>query len=467
MTTLAALVVAAVVCATAAPNTIEAGQLKLQIVTADSAQVFHAVDQMSAWSQYCHRQYRRWFESAEGGGLSEADLKLLSAHAAVRGRLGYGVLDQTFYRADAWEPALDAAVKAKKMSREDAATEKKVFRHFEPRVMKLVETQHATVEAAAASLVADAPKLRAFAEQASAFWGGGAVDLPMYLVVTPAGGGGGGLNGGKLVVEVGDKQSPVGVAMHEAWHAFAEAQSSALHQAATEAGTDWETLSEGLAYAVSPGLYFSANGASDELAMQVQRDFKAEKSFSSEPYVRFNRLGLSLRPSLKDAFATQETFASFLPKAIAVYRGLAEVALALEKQGTRPRYFFFGEGELFKPLTAEIVARGFDVWGRRLQVSDYEALKAKMHSSDTVVYAAPQKAMLDLAEKMQGEWGDQWPVLRAQVEKSPRGQFRAVTERGPRVAAWSNDAASLPQVVSTEAFRQLLLSDSRTTAPKP
>lgn len=444
----------------AAPSslTIDAGPLKLRVVISDSANIFHSFDQLSLWSPYCHRPYRRYFESAEGGGLNDEDQKLLVAHAEVRKRLGYGVLEETFYTDAKWEQSLDAAVKAKRISTADAETEKKIFRHFAPRIVKLVAAQRELLSAAVTGLSSEKPKLKTFAEQASRFWGGGSIEMALYLVVNPSGGGGGSFNGGKLVVEVGKSEVPTHVAIHEAWHAFSASQKNALREAAKQAGTDETTLGEGLAYAVSPGIYKST-GARSDLEAKVAQDFKMEKSFLSDSYVRFNRFGLSLRPLMKEALAKGETHDSFLPKAVMVYRSLAELADALENQPARPRYFCFGDSDVLNALGREFGSRGFDFWGRRFQEKEYESLKEKMRRSDTILFAASRQALLSAPETFQAVWGSHWSDLRARLEKMASGHLRVMTEQGPRVAAWSDDIASLAEVASAEDFRMLLFTE--------
>ena len=68
-----------------AVQTIVAGPLTLRVSTSRTAHLFHVVDQLSAWSPFCHRQYRSYFEDDANGGLSEEDRQLLGQHADLRG----------------------------------------------------------------------------------------------------------------------------------------------------------------------------------------------------------------------------------------------------------------------------------------------------------------------------------------------------------------------------------------------
>src|SRR5437870_4411368 len=62
----------------ARPQAPPAPSLVLDIQIARTAQVFHVVDQLAAWSPFCHSQYARALE------LSDADRRSLATHAAIR-----------------------------------------------------------------------------------------------------------------------------------------------------------------------------------------------------------------------------------------------------------------------------------------------------------------------------------------------------------------------------------------------
>ena len=95
-----------------AVQTIVAGPLTLQVSTSRTAHLFHVVDQLSAWSPFCHRQYRSYFEDTANGGLSEADRQLLGQHADLRRLKGWGSgLEQTFYTDRDLEDALHEGIK--------------------------------------------------------------------------------------------------------------------------------------------------------------------------------------------------------------------------------------------------------------------------------------------------------------------------------------------------------------------
>src|SRR4051812_27545964 len=67
---------------------VQIGKLVLRISEAESAQVFHIVDQLSEWSEFCHRQYGRW--AAKSVKLTDADRSLLAKHGEMRKARGWG-----------------------------------------------------------------------------------------------------------------------------------------------------------------------------------------------------------------------------------------------------------------------------------------------------------------------------------------------------------------------------------------
>ncbi len=79
-----------------------AGPLTLEIHVSRTAHLFHVVDQIAAWSEFCHRQYVDWFERQERG-LSAEDRELLRQHTAIRKQRGWGGgLEQTFYTDESY-----------------------------------------------------------------------------------------------------------------------------------------------------------------------------------------------------------------------------------------------------------------------------------------------------------------------------------------------------------------------------
>ncbi len=76
---------------------LDAGPLTLDIYISKTANLFHAVDQIAQWSEFCHEQYVSYFEGLEGG-IGKPDRDLLAQHCAIRKTHGWGGgLEQTFY----------------------------------------------------------------------------------------------------------------------------------------------------------------------------------------------------------------------------------------------------------------------------------------------------------------------------------------------------------------------------------
>src|SRR6185503_13007162 len=97
----------------ASPPTIDAGPLKIHVVIAETPHLFHAVDQLSGWFPYAHKQYRRYFAAPEHGGLSPEDEKLLAAHGKLRAAHGWGAFDAAMLTDRSIDDALADAVRKK------------------------------------------------------------------------------------------------------------------------------------------------------------------------------------------------------------------------------------------------------------------------------------------------------------------------------------------------------------------
>ncbi|MBS2026958.1 MAG: hypothetical protein JST54_03550 [Deltaproteobacteria bacterium] len=429
----------------ASPVTIDAGPLKVRVVIAETPNLFHAVDQLSGWFPYAHKQYRRYYAAPEHGGLSPEDEQLLAAHAAVRKAHGWGMVDAALLSGDSLDDALAGAVRQKALTADEAATERKVLAHFQPRLHALFEAQRPALERFAQGALAATPELTAYAKKASRFWGGSKVDTQLVLVATPPGGGGGGYAGGRLVVEVDATSSPTYVLEHEGWHAFAEPHDAALHAAATELGTDYETVSEGLAYAVAPGIWKPASDP-DQLVHQVAKDAAAHKSFFDEPYVRFNRLGLALRPTLGPALDGNGTFESYLATEKAVYRALAELAAVDDK--LPPRYFFFGPRD--DALARAISQEKFDIWSRPVQEKFLDELRPKIRPSDRVVLVLDASP---LPPAFTSFLGDNAAKLAALRQASKAGEASLAGPKGEQLTViWAADSAGALEKARTSAL---------------
>ncbi|MBC7807074.1 MAG: hypothetical protein H7145_13095, partial [Akkermansiaceae bacterium] len=113
---------------------IRAGPLTLEVrVGTRTAHVFHVVDQLSGWSEYCHAQYRRYWEKTHGP-FTEAETALLAEHAEIRRRRGWGSLEPIFYTPK----GLEAALADPRLGTVDATTERRVFAAFAPRIEEMM-----------------------------------------------------------------------------------------------------------------------------------------------------------------------------------------------------------------------------------------------------------------------------------------------------------------------------------------
>lgn len=297
---------------------LEADCLTLSLEISRTAHLFHVVDQLSAWSEFTHAQYRRWFEP-----LSSADHACLDEHKAIRRRRGWsGGLEQSFYTAAELDEALHGAAGSGLLSDVEAATERRVFLHFADRVDGLLSGEIQVLERFCQTVTSDVPRLAGFAARISRVCECQTISVPGFLIANPSDmDWGGGFNGGRLTLEVARKADMYPVLLHELMHAFLALSGVAdrLQAVASTIGCDAETLNEGLAYALSPGI-FSARGDVDELQRDVAADRAAGKSFQ-DSYTRFRRFGLTLRPFLRAAIDSEQlTIGSVLARAPEAWR---------------------------------------------------------------------------------------------------------------------------------------------------
>jgi hypothetical protein len=314
---------------------LEAGPLRLDIYISETAQLFHVVDQISQWSEFSHRQYVRYFRSTDGG-LTEADRQLLAEHAAIRKAHGWGKgPERVFYTMLDLDEALRAGVVNGHLTDGEAETERRVLLHFQPRVRQLIASEGGHLSAFVRELGGEQSDLAAFAAEAARFVGASPANaIPFYPIVNPDDiNMGGGFNGGTLTLEIPRTRNAYPTLLHELFHAFVQTRKATLEAAVrTVPGLDFETLNEGLAYAMSPGIHHS--GDADQLQESVV-GFMAKRMPLSDSYTRFNSFALALRPLLKEALADpKQNLDSFLPRAADAWLVLTELdhARGLVKQ---------------------------------------------------------------------------------------------------------------------------------------
>jgi hypothetical protein len=141
------------------------------------------------------------------------------------------------------------------------------------------------------------------------------VRVPLFLVTNPEeNNGGGGFSGGRLVLEIEDKPDPLPTLFHECFHTLLFPKKDAIEVAARSVGLKWVTLNEGIAYALAPGLTDNKeefDSLSESLVRTVLKGTPATDSF-----VQFYMVAVVIRPLLRAAIETGETFTTFLPKAV-------------------------------------------------------------------------------------------------------------------------------------------------------
>jgi hypothetical protein len=424
----------------ASPDRINAGPLSLEMRISRTAQLFHVVDQISQWSPYCHDQYL-----AAIGRLSTEDEAKLAQYRAIRQRYGWGRgLEQTFYSDDGVEAALAKAVAAQRLDAEAAATVKQVLEQFAGRIDALVTEETPRLRAFRDELGQRRGELEAFATKAAAFSGVAALSVPVFLVANPSDNDtGGGFNGERLTLEVPRKADPlVSLVFHELMHAFIAGKRQLLRDSAARLdGIDSETIEEALIYPV-PSCFETASYK--ELKSRVAEDFAAQKPLA-DPYVRFNRFGLGLRPLICDALAKGRTIEEVLPRALDVLAGLRAVSPA-------PMPHFFSAGP------------GWQTLGKRVQLTlstnhrpdHYEEILKRRSAGDVLVLLF---ALDDNDRQVPAAFGDLLPIKLGEVESRLRAgktvEMAGAARGLATVLLAAPTTAGLQQLIATSALLSL------------
>jgi len=331
--------------ATAQSEEWRAGPLTIRVHISRTANLFHIVDQVSAWSRYTHQQYGRHFRK-----LSAADREQLARHRLIRERLPWGRgLEQTFYTPEPLRIALEAGVANGYLTVTQARIEREVLEHFRLRVDALLTLEQPRLEAFRERIHENLGSLGKFAGRVSRLCHDRRARVPVYLIANPTDHDiGGGFNGGRLTLEVPRKSDAYPTFLHELMHAFVNQERDRLvHAVASVDGLDVTTLNEGIAYALSPGIYFADGHA---LETRVKEDLAAKRDMT-DPYVRFRRYGHALAPLMRKALADPDTkLKSLLPDAVEAWTRLVQVELERKRAaGPRPG-IWFSAGPGWKPL---------------------------------------------------------------------------------------------------------------------
>ena len=412
---------------------IKAGPLTLTVHVSRTANLFEIVDNLSNWDRYAHAQYVRHFEK----GITEDDRALLEEYAANRRRHGWdGKLEQTFLTDLELEPAIARGLAKGHIGPKEAARLEAILLHFAPRVDALFTQEKERLEAFREKLATRLPELESFAGKVSRFCHGRKVTVPVFLIANPADNWhGGGYNGGRLTLEVARKADVFPTFLHELMHAFVNEERTRLSDAIQKVdGLDYTTLNEGIAYALSPGIYH----AGTDLASQAASDY-AKNGSMDDQYVRFRRYGLALEPLLRDALDDESaTLATFLPRALDAWRVLS--ALEGTRTGAKRSPLIFSSGPAYKTLAkrADEKLYSFDH-----SADHYRRILRRAKKGETFVLlfaldSADRKVPAEFKEVLPRAWAEIERELRAGKTLELTGKWkklRTVLLAAPTVAA--------------------------------
>ena len=299
------------------------GGMVLSVSDAPTAQIFHIVDQLSQWDIYTHDQYVRWAKTTHL--LDEpGDLELLQQHAEMRKKRGWGHgFEQTFLVDDSIENAAAKGIAAQFLSAAEANTERDILLHFAPKLEPLLRQQQAVIATLQQQLVAEQPRLTPLMVQLALFTESKNPPIVKVFLVanTEEHNGGGGAYGGRLVVEV-PLADTIGILLHESLHELLNPQRELIRSAAETVGLDYTVLSEGIAYALWPGIMADTEQGDYLIERLVRMQLRGTPA--SDPFFKFESLAAVLRPLLRAALADKETITMFLPKATAKWRSVAQ-----------------------------------------------------------------------------------------------------------------------------------------------
>jgi hypothetical protein len=293
----------------------QAGPLKLRFLSSETATAFRLVDQLSGFSASGRQRFGTPKVTAD-------ETVLLARHGEVRSRVGWQLTHSAFVVERSIDEACADAVANKLLSAADAATEREVLHAFEQRARDWVKPRAAQVPAFIKALTGDGSRLARFAKEAARFSGSPLKSVDVYLVPASEGADGA-YTAGRIVLEVPPEPTDDPL-LHELWHAFAGSHLAQYQRAVQgKPRLDVETLSEGIAYAVQPGMYPApaARGALDLTVGSAMRSGEPSMLMGS---TRPLELAVALRGSLQRAWASS-TLDAFLPTAAGIFEALTEL----------------------------------------------------------------------------------------------------------------------------------------------
>ncbi len=295
---------------------LSAGPLRLDVYVSRTAHLFHVVDQLSAWDNACHGQYRDHME------LDEVDEDVLARYAAMRAQRRWGQgLEQTFYVPLDVDDAVRAGTKAKHVTRAEADVVVETMEHFAPRVEALLADKREHLLSAFQDV--DRDQLEFVAERLARFVGLEELVVPAFPLASPTSGGGA-MDGGRLRWEIGSEGVTEWVLIHELTHGFFRPRTELMRAAVERTpGLSLTVLGEGFAYGMGPGLVEADEG--DPLARMVGGDLRQGRVWNDDGNIRQRMYGLALRPAFRRALEEGRTLEEFLPLACDVFTGVHEL----------------------------------------------------------------------------------------------------------------------------------------------
>jgi hypothetical protein len=293
-------------------GTQQAGPVKLRFLSSETAAVFRVVDQLSGWSASGPKRFGAI-------KLTEEDKALLALHGEIRFRVGWQATHAAFAVEASIDEACKTAVALGLLNRADAEIERKVFHAFEQRVREVNAPRTAQLTAAVQRFSGEGSRLAQFAKEAARFSASTLRIVDVYLLPSVEGADGA-YTAGRIVLEVPPDATDDPL-IHELWHGSHLVQYQRAVQGKPR--LDVETLSEGIAYAVQPGL-FPAPAVRGALELTIGAALRSGEPSKLMGTARPLELAVALRPALQRAWSAGSLDA-FLPTAAAIFEALAEL----------------------------------------------------------------------------------------------------------------------------------------------
>jgi hypothetical protein len=253
--------------------------------------------------------------------LDDTERTMLAKHAKLRAKRRRGGLDQSFNVSVSVPDAARGAVEKKLLALVDAADEQALIEHFEPRLRPLLESQAKAITELEAKVASELPRVAPLLARLGRFCEV-TETLPIRAVLVPnpsSARGEGRATRTTMVLEVPAGEDSVAAFFHYLSHVVLLQRRGTIAMAAgkCDEAVDDETLEEGLAYAIAPGLM-----QPDLLPQLVDADHAGSLR---DPRVRAERLGLAVRTELSAALeGGHDTLGSFMPNVCDAWANVAK-----------------------------------------------------------------------------------------------------------------------------------------------